>query len=67
MVVTLQGAISKHVNMGLQVQNAHGMLDNVGTQDSAVLAKHHNVLIGSGKIEPWAHETCKLLCPLWKG
>jgi len=46
MVVTLQGAISRHVNMGLQVQNAHGMLDNVGTQDSAILAKHHNVLIG---------------------
>jgi hypothetical protein len=31
MVVTLQGAISKHVNMVLQVQNAHGMLDTVGT------------------------------------
>jgi hypothetical protein len=46
MVVTLQGVISRHVNMGLQVQNAHEMLDNVGTQDSTVLAKHHNVLIG---------------------
>ncbi len=46
MVVTLQGAISRHVNMVLQVQNAHGMLDNVGTHDSGVLAKCHNVLIG---------------------
>jgi hypothetical protein len=46
MVVTLQGAISRHVNMVLQVQNAHGMLDNVGTQDSGVLAKCHNALIG---------------------
>ncbi len=44
MVVILQGAISNHVNMVLQVQNAHGMLDNVGTQDSGVLAKCHNVL-----------------------
>jgi hypothetical protein len=46
MVVTLQGAIIRHVNMVLEVQNAHGMLDNVGTQDSGVLAKCHNVLIG---------------------
>ncbi len=46
MVVTLQSAIIKHVNMVLEVQNAHGMLDNVGTQDSGVLAKCHNVLIG---------------------
>jgi hypothetical protein len=46
MVVTLQGAIIRHVNMGLEVQNAHGMLDNVGTQDNGVLAKCHNVLIG---------------------
>jgi hypothetical protein len=46
MVVTLQGAIIRHVNMGLEVQNAHGMLDDVGTQDSGVLAKCHNVLIG---------------------
>ncbi len=46
MVVTLQGAISRHVNMVLQVQNAHGMLDNVGTHDSGILAKCHNVLIG---------------------
>ncbi len=37
---------SKHVNMVLQVQNAHGMLDNVGTKDNGVLAKCHNVLIG---------------------
>jgi hypothetical protein len=46
MVATLQGAISRHVSMVLQVQNAHGLLDNVGTQDSGVLAKCHNVLIG---------------------
>jgi len=46
MVVTLQGAIIRHVNMVLEVQNAHGMLDNVGTQDSGALAKCHNVLIG---------------------
>jgi hypothetical protein len=46
MVVTLQGAINKHVNIVLQVQNAHAMLDNVGTQDSGVLAKQNNVLIG---------------------
>jgi hypothetical protein len=46
MVVTLQVAIIRHVNMVLEVQNAHGMLDNVGTQDSGVLAKCHNVLIG---------------------
>jgi len=45
MVVTLQGAIIRHVNMVLEVQNAHGMLDNVGTQDSGVLAKCHNVQI----------------------
>ncbi len=31
---------------GVGVQNAHGMLDNVGTQDSGVLTKCHNVLIG---------------------
>jgi hypothetical protein len=46
MVVTLQGAINRYVNMVLQVQNAYGMLDNVGTQDSGVLAECHNVLIG---------------------
>ncbi len=45
-MVILQGAIIRHVNMVLEVQNAHGMLDNVGTQDSGVLAKYHNVLIG---------------------
>ncbi|CAN5964797.1 unnamed protein product [Sphagnum jensenii] len=50
MVVTLQGAIIRHVNMVLEVQNAHGMLDNVGTQDSGVLAKCHNVLIG--RVQP---------------
>jgi hypothetical protein len=46
MVATLQGAISRHVSMVLQVQNAHGLLDNVGTYDNGVLAKCHNVLIG---------------------
>ncbi|CAM6041988.1 unnamed protein product [Sphagnum compactum] len=50
MVVTLQGAIIRHVNMVLEVQNARGMLDNVGIQDSGVVAKCHNVLIG--RVQP---------------